>query len=108
MQIEGSNSEGTEQSNSGLVPSPHADIEVPQDPEIETLIALLSRPTEALTRDEYLDSIAKRQEAVEQHLLRGGVETLRRFFERIRQMEDRQPVRMDLSMLEFSGRLLSG
>lgn len=69
---------------------------------------MLSRPTQALTSEEYLESIAKRQEAVSKHLLRGGVDTLRRFFERIKQLEERRPLTIDLSMLEVSGRLLSG
>lgn len=90
----------------GLV-VPEQGIEIPQDAEIDALIGLLSKPTEALTHEEYLDSIARRQEAVSKHLLRGGVETLRRFFERIRQRELRQPIRIDLSMIEVSGKLLS-
>lgn len=87
---------------------PHAAIEPLQDAEINNLIELLSRSTQALTAEEYLDSIAKRQEAVNKHLLRGGVDTLRRFFERIKQLEGKQPIKIDLSMLEISGRLLSG
>ena len=95
-------------SSAGGLVLPHTDIEPLQDAEMDRLIEMLSRPTQALTTDEYSDSIAKRQYAVNQHLLRGGVETLRRFFERIRQLEEKQPVRIDLSMLEISGRLLSG
>lgn len=99
---------GLSASSAGGLVLPHADIESLQDAEIDRLIEMLSRPTQALTADEYLDSIAKRQEAVSKHLLRGGVDTLRRFFERIRQLEDKQPIKIDLSMLEISGKLLSG
>ena len=87
---------------------PQANIESLQDAEIDRLIVLLSRPTQALTAEEYSGNIEKRQEAVSKHLLRGGSDTLRRFFERIRQMEEKQPVKIDLSMLEISGKLLSG
>lgn len=86
----------------------HAEIEILQDIEINNLIELLSSPTQALTTEEYLGSIAKRQEAVSKHLLRGGVDTLRRFFERVRQLEGKQPIKIDLSMLQISGKLLSG
>jgi len=95
-------------SNSGGLVLPHTDIEPLQDAEIDRLIGMLSRPTQALTADEYLDSIAKRQEAVNKHLFRGGVDTLRKFFERIKQLEEKQSIKIDLSMLEISGRLLSG
>lgn len=94
-------------SSEGLV-LPHTNIEPLQDKEIDILIELLSRHTQALTTEEYLESIVKRQEAVNKHLFRGGADTLRRFFERIRQLEGKQPIRIDLSMLEVSGRLLSG
>jgi len=95
-------------SSAGGLVLPHTDIEPLQDTEIDRLIELLGRPTQALTADEYLDSIAKRQEVVNNHLLRGGVDTLRRFFERIRHLEERKPIKIDLSMLEVSGRLLCG
>lgn len=91
----------------GLVPS-ELGLEIPADAEIDQLIDLLSRPTQGLSQEEYLESIAKRQEAVSQHLLRGGGETLRRFFEKVRQLEARRPVKLDLSMLEVSGKILSG
>lgn len=91
----------------GLV-VPNAEIESLQDAEIDRLIEMLSRPTQALTADEYLQSMAKRQEAVDKHLLRGGAETLRRFFERVRHLEEKQPIKIDLSMLQISGKLLSG
>ena len=87
---------------------PNTDIVIPQEMELDELIGLLSRHTQALTADEYLESIAKRQEAVDKHLFRGGADTLRRFFERIRQLEEKQPIKIDLSMLEVSGKLLSG
>lgn len=87
---------------------PHAGIELLQDAEIDRLIVLLSRPTQALTAEEYVGNIEKRQEAVSKHLLRGGADTLRRFFERVRQLEEKQPIKIDLSMLEISGKLLSG
>lgn len=99
---------GVNASSSISLDLPRVDIEPLQDVEIERLIEVLSRPTQALTAEEYLDSMAKRQEAVSKHLLRGGVETLRRFFERIRQQEAKQPIKIDLSMLQISGRLLSG
>lgn len=78
------------------------------DAETEGLIDLLSRPTQALTSNAYLESIAKRQEAVNKHLLRGGADTLRRLFELIKQREEKMPVKLDLSMLEISGKVLSG
>ena len=93
--------------NEGLA-IPHTEIEIAQDAEIDNLIELLRRPTQALTAEEYVDSIAKRQEAVSKHLLRGGVDTLRRFFDRVRQLDEKQPIKIDLSMLEISGKLLSG
>lgn len=93
--------------NEGLV-LPNTELEILPDAQLDSLIGLLSRPTQALTAEEYLDSIAKRQEAVSKHLLRVGVDTLRRFFERIKQLEAKQPVKIDLSMLEISGKLLSG
>jgi uncharacterized protein YjbI with pentapeptide repeats len=95
-------------SSSGGLVLPNTGIEILQDEEIDKLIVMLSRPTQALTADENLQSMAKRQEAVDKHLLRGGVETLMRFFERIRQLEGKQPIKIDLSMLQISGRLLSG
>ena len=49
-----------------------SDLEIVRDPELEGLIDLLSEPTQALTANEYMASIAKRQEAVSKHLLRGG------------------------------------
>lgn len=97
-----------EPNEEGLTPFQNSPLEIPQDSEIDQLIQLLSSPTQALTSEEYLDSIAKRQEAVSKHLLRGGVETLRRFFERIRQLETKQPIKIDLSMIEISGKILSG
>lgn len=100
--------QGADESSSGNLALPHTDIELLQDAEIDKLIELLSRPTQALTTEEYLESIARRQEAVNKHLFRGGSDTLRRFFERIRQLEGKQPIKLDLSMLEVSGRLLSG
>jgi len=99
---------GLNASSAGGLVLPHTDIELLRDAEIDTLIAMLSKPTQALTTDEYSDSIKKRQEAVNKHLFRGGVDTLRRFFERIRQLEEKQTIKIDLSMLEISGRLLSG
>lgn len=83
-------------------------IEVIPDPEIDRLIKLLSQSTQALSTEEYVDSIAKRQETVSKYLLRGGPDTLRRFFERIRQMEIRQSVKLDLSMIDISGKILGG
>lgn len=83
-----------------------AELEVPQDAVIEELIQLLSRPTQPLTTEAYGDSIRKRQEAVNAFLNRGGAETLRRLFERIKQVEAREPIKIDLSMLEVSGRIL--
>jgi uncharacterized protein YjbI with pentapeptide repeats len=75
---------------------------------IDNLIDLLSRPTQGLTAGEYGESIAKRQEAVSKFLIRGGSETLRRFFDRIKELETTKPIKIDLSMLEISGKLLSG
>ena len=92
----------------GLVPSEETSIYVPQDAEIDRLIEMLSQPTQGLTYEEYTDSIRKRQEAVDQRLFRCGVETLRRFFERIRYFEEKRSVKPDLSMLDFSGKILSG
>lgn len=79
-----------------------------QDPAIEELIKLLSQPTRTLTHEASIDNMRKRQEAVDKFLLRGGAETLRLFFERVRKLEEREPIKLDLSMLEISGRLLSG
>lgn len=108
-QERGENDEGglEDDDPTGLI-VPHIGIERIDDAIIDSLIELLSKPTQALTPEEYLDSIAKRQKAVDQHLIRGGADTLRRFFERIRQLEKKQPIRIDLSMLELSGKLLSG
>lgn len=84
------------------------DLERIEDPELEDLLDILSQPTQALTTDDYLASIARRQEVVSKHLLRGGAERLRRFFELVKQRELTHPVKIDLSMLEISGKLLSG
>lgn len=100
-------SEGGEEGKDVVVPS-EASVERVIDPEIDNLIKLLSRPTQALTTEKYVDSIAKRQEAVSKFLLRGSAETLRKFFERIKQLEAKQPIKLDLSMLEVSGRVLGG
>ncbi len=100
--------EGLEADGSREIVVPHTEIERIDDAVIDSLIELLSKPTQALTPEEYLDSIAKRQKAVDQHLIIGGADTLRRFFERIRQLEKKQPVRIDLSMLELIGKLLGG
>lgn len=59
--------------------------ETPSDAVIDDLIALLSRPTQALTTEEFIDSIRQRQEAVNKFLIRGGAETVRKLFERIKQ-----------------------
>ena len=91
-----------------LIQTGDSDLETLPDQEIDNLIQLLSTPTQALTHEEYIDSIARRQAAVSRHLLRGGVETLRRFFQRIKEIEERKPLHLDLSMLEVSGKLLSG
>jgi len=49
--------------NEGLAIS--TEIEILQDEEIDSLIELLRRPTQALTAEAYLESIAKRQESGE-------------------------------------------
>lgn len=97
------NSEGS------LVPS-ESGIESILVPEIDDLIKILSRPARALTGDELDDSIRKRQEAVDTHLFRGGPEILTLLFERIKQIEARQkqPIKIDLSMLNMSEKILSG
>jgi uncharacterized protein YjbI with pentapeptide repeats len=92
----------------GLISSLGSEIERVNDPEIDNLIDLLSRPAQGLATEEYLDSIARRQEAVSKFLLRGSAETLRKLFERIKQWETKQPIKLDLSMLEISGRVLGG
>lgn len=95
--------------NSGsLTTASEIGIDIPQDAEIDRLIQLFSKPTQALTHEEYRDSIRKRQDAVNKHLFRGGAETLRRFFERIRYLEERQSIKLDLSMLDVSDHILSG
>lgn len=86
----------------------HTDLEAIQDPELDELIELLSQPTRALTRDERNANIARRQEVFNKHLLSGGADKLRRFFALIKQRQQTQPVKLDLSMLEISGRLLTG
>jgi hypothetical protein len=97
----------TARKETGVVPRNNAELLVrARDKEIDGLIALLSKPTQALTSDEYLESIAKRQEAVNRFLVRGGADTVRRLFDRIRDYEKKSPIRLDLSMLEMSGRLL--
>ena len=94
-------------SERSLVPS-ESGIESVFDPEIENLIGLLSRPTHALTQGEYDDNMAKRQESVNKFLVRGSAETVRKLFERIRQLDEKQPIKIDLSMLEISGKILGG
>lgn len=91
-----------------LIPSTDVSLDVPQDTEIDRLIEMLSKPTLALTHEEYEDSIRKRQNAVNQHLFRGGAETLRRFFERVRYIETKQSIKLDFSMLDMSEKILSG
>jgi hypothetical protein len=85
-----------------------SDIELPRDAQIDNLIALLSRPTEGLTDLEYRENTDKRQDAVNKFLVRGGSEGLRRLFGRVKQLEQRESLKLDLSMLEVSGRILSG
>jgi uncharacterized protein YjbI with pentapeptide repeats len=91
-----------------LVVPEQSGLEVAPDTSIESLIQMLSRSTQALTTEEYVDSIRQRQEAVDKFLLRGGVETLRKFFDRIRQLEEKDTISLDLSMIEISGKILSG
>ncbi len=91
-----------------FVPSMDTNLDVPQDAEIDRLIEMLSKPSLALTREEHIDSIRKRQDAVNQHLFRGGAETLRRFFERVRYMDEKQSIKLDFSMLDMSEKILSG
>jgi len=96
-------------SEGSLVPS-ESRIESILVPEIDDLIKILSRPAGALTGEELDDSIRKRQEAVDRHLFRGGPEILTLLFERIKQIEakQKQPIKIDLSMIEMSGKILSG
>ncbi len=96
-----------ETTGSGLDIS-NTDLETIQDPELDELIELLSQPTRALSRDERNASIARRQEVFNKHLLSGGADKLRRFFTVIKQRQQAQPVKLDLSMLEISGKLLTG
>lgn len=85
------------------------DLETIQDPDLDELMEILSQPTQALSTDDYIASIARRQEVVSKHLLRGGADRLRRFFELVKQRDQSgHPVKLDLSMLEISGKLLSG
>lgn len=81
----------------------------PLQRQIDELIALLSKPTQQLNRDEYLQSLAARQQAVDKFLFRGGSDKLRDFFDRIRQLEDRvgAAIALDLSMLDLNGKLLT-
>jgi uncharacterized protein YjbI with pentapeptide repeats len=83
-------------------------VESGRDSEINNLIALLSRSTQALSQEEYFDSMVKRQEAVDKFLVRGGSESVRRLFQRIKQIEESEgrTIKLDLSMLEISGKLL--
>ncbi len=85
-----------------------SDLELPQDAVVENLIRLLSHSTQALTHEEYMDSTRKRQDAVDKFLIRGGVESLRRFFNRVKQLEEQESIKLDLSMLEISDKLLGG
>ena len=80
---------GLSEFSSGGLALPRTDIEPLQDPEIDKIIEMLRAPVQALTTDEHSDSMKKRQEAVDKHLLRGGVDTLRKFFERIKQLDAR-------------------
>ncbi len=77
------------------------------DKELAEVIALLSKSTQGLTRDEYLESTALRQDAVDRFLFRGGAQTIRRFFDILKQMRETSEVSLDLSMLDFNGKLLS-
>lgn len=90
----------------GAVVESKTRLTVPRD--IDNLIALLRRPTQGLTTEEYFQNMAQRQEAVDKFLLRGGSEALSRLFAKVKQLEEREPVKLDLSMLELSNKLLGG
>jgi uncharacterized protein YjbI with pentapeptide repeats len=91
-----------------LIFAPESGIELVSDPEMDNLITLLSQPTQDLNKEEYDNSIAKRQEAVSKFLLRGSAKILERLVDKIKQLEAKRPVKLDLSTLEVSGKILSG
>ncbi|MFI5265218.1 MAG: pentapeptide repeat-containing protein [Candidatus Levyibacteriota bacterium] len=79
---------------------------LPRD--IDNLLALLRKPTHVLTSDESFASMVQRQETVNKFLLRGGAEALSNLFTRIKQIEEKETIKLDLSMLELSDKLLGG
>lgn len=81
-----------------------------KDPEIEELIDLFREPLRAVQVEEYLEGIQKRQDAMSKYLLAGGPRMLERFFAevKLKERKENKRIKLDLSRLDLSGKILSG